>query len=121
MIKVHCVSDGKLATDDTNKCNLCGFESSVETVCCQTKLCEWHVRDEGEHADQPYYSCIVCETTNDVICDNGQLGYTINYNTVYCEKHNTMTFCEKCESYICDKHSDHECYPLIEIPEPNLD
>lgn len=101
MQSVEYIKDNVISVSDDEKCHLCEFKFVAITKCCQLKLCSWHIRNDGEHADQGYYSCNMCETYEKV--DDGK-GFIVIYNTVYCEKHNTMTFCDECDDYTCDKH-----------------
>jgi len=98
-----------------SNCDLCNTKRVTMTICCNKKLCEWHVQNDGEYADQGYCSCHVCETYP--IIGNG---YSIQYNTVYCEEHNIMQFCEKCDRYVCEKHQMHECIEWVEVPSPKI-
>lgn len=116
MYKVEYLCDGKLARSDENKCELCKFESCVSTTCCRKNLCEWHLRNNGEHADQAYYSCESCETTTNV----AENGYMRNYITVYCREHNKLSLCEKCDARYCGHHLDHECIEWVEVPPPPI-
>ena len=88
-----------------NKCHLCDHTYTTTTTCCNKQLCEWHVMNNGEYADQPYYHCCFCIA--------GDL-----YETIYCNEHNKMTFCDNCNEYICDKHMEHECieWTIVEPP-----
>ena len=114
MFRIEYTKDDAKTTDPNEMCALCPFQYATKTTCCNKKLCGWHIRFDGEHADQPYYSCHVCETTSN-IAENGFLRHQ---NTLYCEEHNIMTFCEKCGSYICAEHIIHECLEWVTVPEP---
>jgi len=113
-LRVEYVTSGKISTDENNKCCLCKFEYDVITTCCQKKLCEWHVRQNGEHADQNYYSCNFCEENEPY----GENGYIRKIKTIYCDEHNEMTYCENCEGFVCDNHKIHKCVEWISIPDP---
>src|SRR5258708_1017412 len=109
MFRVEYTRDDPMAQSPDEKCSLCDFKFLAKTVCCDTKLCGFHIRNDGEHADQAYYSCWDCETTEPC----GDHGYIRVYNGLYCQEHNPMTKCDKCEDYVCDKHLDHKCSVVI--------
>lgn len=112
---VEYTVDDILSTNQNDKCDLCKYKNIAVTKCCQKKLCRFHIINNGEHADQEYYSCAQCETTNPI----GENGYVVNYITIYCQKHNIMNFCTKCECYICELHSVRECTECNEYTECN--
>ena len=103
MSKIEYIIDDVVGNED-NKCVLCQYKNTVITKCCQKKLCGWHSRNNGEHADQAYHSCVQCET-----CPIHEDGYVRNHATVYCADHNIMKLCAECDDYFCDLHSKHEC------------
>jgi hypothetical protein len=129
MFKVQYIVDDFLSTNQNDKCDLCMYKNIVVTKCCQKKLCDFHVRNNGVHADQEYHSCNQCETKNaysshfelhplkegETTSPIEENGYILNYITVYCGNHNNMNFCAKCECYTCELHLVHECDEIIEI------
>lgn len=116
MLRIEYTKDDILATTPDDECSLCKFKYIVATKCCNKKLCDWHVRNNGEHADQTYYSCELCETVDHI----GDDGFVIVPHKVYCELHNILTFCNKCQQHYCDQHIIHDCLEPIIFDEPPL-
>jgi len=114
MQRIQYIRDDAKATNDEEKCQLCDFKYVVKTTCCQKPLCEFHTRDEGEHADQPYYSCESCQETEYI----GETGFIVHVKNVYCEEHNNLVYCKPCESYYCNSHTEHECITWYTVPNP---
>lgn len=100
-MNIQYVKDDVVA-DIKDKCDLCQFKYVASTKCCNIKLCDWHLRNDGEHADQAYYSCSECETSQML-----NKGYLVIYNTIYCEKHNPMLYCNICANHFCNEHEHH--------------
>jgi len=113
MLKIEFTRDDILAISNDDKCYLCNFKYVCETICCNKKICRFHVRDNGEHADQSYYSCNECDTHTDISPN----GYIKNYNKIFCEEHNSLILCDKCgcDAFYCNDHiNDHMHYVTIE-------
>ena len=116
-ISVEYAKDDTPSVTEDDKCKLCNFKYAAITNCCGIKLCTWHIRDNGEHADQGYYSCSTCETHEKV---NDGKGFITIFNTIYCEDHNKMKFFDVCYDHMCDKHESHDCERPIEYCPYNI-
>ena len=116
MYRVEYTNDDPITSNPLEKCTLCNHKCVTKTICCDVKLCGFHIRFDGEHADQPYYSCQHCE----IMTLHGDDGYILNYDTVYCHTHNTMHYCDRCQEFVCEKHINHECVEPIEVSSPEI-
>lgn len=117
---MYCTKDDSRSTNSLDNCALCPFKFVAVTACCSKKLCGWHLQDNGEHADQDYYSCSFCESTSNITTDKGQPGFIVHKHTIYCEEHNIMQYCEKCEEYVCKDHLVHECQEWVTVEHPMI-
>jgi hypothetical protein len=127
MLSVEYMKDDVLAKDESEKCKLCKFKYVVSTTCCGIKLCGFHVRDNGEHADKQYFSCEGCITHEPVEkqylkcngyskCDE-YVTYENNVDNGYLRINNAV-YCDKCEEFYCKDHINHECLEWVTLSPP---